>query len=142
MVVFAIMGSIREGLQLKSNRIILLHSKIFCNLSINKSSCFEVHFEAHPKITEKFNEDHLRCAISEIIIGPKDNSDEVLLVIQKLREQLEQSSTEIFPFFEACSRKVHETRRLFRIYNIYHDFYYINIQYTSINVTSVIITPL
>ena len=70
----------------------------------------KVRFEAHPKITEKFNEDHLRCAISEIIIGPKDNSDEVLLVIQKLRKQLEQSSTEIFPFFEACSRKVHKTR--------------------------------
>jgi len=53
------------------------------------------------------------------MIGPKDNSDNVLLVIQKLREQLEQSSTEIFPFFEACSRKVHETGRvgfLFRIY--------------------------
>ena len=74
---------------------------------LNYDNYIEVGFEAHPKITEKFNEDHLRCAISEIMIGPKDNSDYVLVVIQKLRMQLEQSSTEIIPFFEACSRKVH-----------------------------------
>ena len=88
------------------------------------SLCIEVLFEAHPRITEKFNEDHLRCAISEIMIGPKDNSDDVLLVIQKLREQLEQSATEIFPFFEACSRKVHETIRVHHFEFIKDDLCY------------------
>ena len=70
---------------------------------------FEVTVQAHPKISDRFNEEHLRCAISEIMIGPKKHPDDVLLVIEKLREQLERSSTEIFPFFEACSRKVHPT---------------------------------
>ena len=72
---------------------------------------FEVTVQAHSKISERFNEEHLRCAVSEIIIGPKNHSNDVLLVIQKLRRQLERSSTEIFPFFEACSRKAHQIGR-------------------------------
>ena len=73
---------------------------------------FEVLVLAHQEISKRFNEEHLRCGISEIMLGPKNQSDDVFQVIRKLREQLERSSTEIFPFFEACSRKVHKTDHL------------------------------
>ena len=56
-----------------------------------------------------FNEADYKCAVSEIMTGTKKGS---FSVVQKLREQLERSSTEIFPFFAACSRKVHKTNQL------------------------------
>ena len=62
-----------------------------------------------------FNEADYKCAVSEIMTGTKQGC---LSVIQKLRDQLERSSTEIFPFFEACSRKVHKTNQLGCMYKI------------------------
>ena len=56
-----------------------------------------------------FNEADFKCAVSEIMIQAKKES---FPVFQKLRDQLQRSSTEIFPFFEACLRKVHKTRQL------------------------------
>ena len=72
---------------------------------------FSSLFQAHSKISEMFNEAHFKCVISEIMTGAKTGSNGSFSVVQKLRQQLERSSTEIFPFFEACSRKVHKTRR-------------------------------
>ena len=56
-----------------------------------------------------FNQADFKCAVSEIMIGATKGSDGSFPVVQKLRKQLERSSTEIFPFFEACSREVHKT---------------------------------
>ena len=76
-------------------------------------------FQAHSKISEMFNEADFKCVVSEIMTGAKGGSDGSFPVVQKLREQLERSCTEIFPFFEACARKVHQTHRLdSRIYFI------------------------
>ena len=61
-------------------------------------------FSAHSKIIATFNEDDFKCAVSEIMIGAKKEN---FPVVEKLRDQLKRSLTEIFPFFEACSRKVH-----------------------------------
>jgi len=52
-----------------------------------------------------FNEADFKCAVLEIMTGAKKGTDGEFPVLQKLRDQLERSSTEIFPFFEACSRK-------------------------------------
>ena len=68
-------------------------------------------FQGHPKIRELFDEADFKCAVLEIITEPKKGSGGGFSVVERLREQLQQSSTEIFPFFEACSRKVHKTRR-------------------------------
>ena len=62
-------------------------------------------FQAHSKISELFNEADYKCAVLEIMMGAKKGSDSDFPVLQKLRTQLERSSTEIFPFFEACARK-------------------------------------
>ena len=51
-----------------------------------------------------FNEADFKCAVLEIMTGAKKGPDGEFPVLQKLRDQLERSSTEIFPFFEACSR--------------------------------------
>ena len=59
-----------------------------------------------------FNEADFKCVVSEIMTGAKRESGGSFPVVQKLREQLERSSTEIFPFFEACSRIVHITHCL------------------------------
>ena len=56
-------------------------------------------FPDHPKIVALFNEDIFKCAVSEIIIPPNNNSD-VFPLVQKLREQLERSSTDLLSFFE------------------------------------------
>ena len=56
-----------------------------------------------------FNETDFKSAVSEIMIGSRKGTDGCFPVVQKLRDQLERSSTEIFPFFEACARKVHKT---------------------------------
>ena len=61
-------------------------------------------FSVHSKIIEMFDETEFKCAVSEIMIGAEKES---LPVVEKLRDKLKRSSTEIFPFFEACSRKVH-----------------------------------
>ena len=66
-------------------------------------------FPDHPKIVALFNEDIFKCAVSEIIIPPNNNSD-VFPLVQKLREQLERSSTDLLSFFEACTRKIYKTR--------------------------------
>ena len=67
-------------------------------------------FQGHPKIRELFDEADFKCAVLEIITEPKKGSGGGFSLVERLREQLGQSSTEIFPFFEACSRKVHKTR--------------------------------
>ena len=64
-------------------------------------------FPEHSKICALFNEDIFKCAVTEIIIGPKNNSD-VFPLVHKLREQLERSSTELLSFLEACTRKIHK----------------------------------
>ena len=66
-------------------------------------------FPEHTKIFALFNEDIFKCAVSEIIIGPKNNPD-VFPLVKKLREQLDRSSTELLSFFEACTRKIYKTR--------------------------------
>ena len=53
-----------------------------------------------------FNENDFNFVVSEIMTGAKMGSDGSFSVVQKLREQLERSSTEIFPFFEACSSEI------------------------------------
>ena len=65
-------------------------------------------FQEHSQISKLFDMDDLKCAVSEIMIGAKSGSNFDFPVVQKLRDQLERSSTEIFPFFEACSRKAHK----------------------------------
>ena len=65
-------------------------------------------FQAHSKINELFNEADFNCAVSVIMTGVSDGR---FPVVQKLREQLKWSETELFSFFEACSRKAHKTRR-------------------------------
>ena len=70
---------------------------------------FSSLFQAHPKISELFDEADFKSAVVEIMTGAKCESVGGFPVAEKLREQLERSSTEIFPFFEACSRKVHTT---------------------------------
>ena len=67
---------------------------------------FSSLFQAHSKISEMFNEVHFKCVVSDIITGAIKESDVCFPFVQKLRERLERSSTEIFPFFEACSRIV------------------------------------
>ena len=69
-------------------------------------------FQAHPKISELFDEADFKSAVLEIMTGAKCESVGDFAVVEKLREQHERSSTEIFPFFEACSRKVHTAGRL------------------------------
>ena len=63
-------------------------------------------FPDHPKIVALFNEDIFKCAVSEIIIPPNNNS--VFPLVQKMREQLERSSTDLLSFFEACTRKIYK----------------------------------
>ena len=53
-----------------------------------------------------FNEADFNFVVSEIMTGAKMESDGSFSVVHKLREQLERSSTEIFPFFEACSSEI------------------------------------
>ena len=53
-----------------------------------------------------FNETHFKYVVSDIVTGAIKESHASFSFVQKLRERLEQSSTEIFPFFEACSRRV------------------------------------
>ena len=65
-------------------------------------------FQAHSKISELFNEADFNCAVSVIMTGASDGR---FPVVQKLREQLKRSATEIFEFFEVCSRKTHKTLR-------------------------------
>jgi hypothetical protein len=62
---------------------------------------------AHSKISKLFYEPDLKCAVFEIMSGVKNGSVGDFPVVQKLREKLARSPTEIFPFFEACLRKVH-----------------------------------
>ena len=67
--------------------------------------------KAHPKIQELFNKDDYKCAVYEIMVGQTkqiNESDDVALVIQQLRDQLERSSTELFPFFETCEKEVQD----------------------------------
>ena len=61
-------------------------------------------FKAQSKISELFDEADFKSAVSEIMVRTKNGSSDDFPVVRKLREQLERSSTEIFPFFEACSR--------------------------------------
>ena len=61
-------------------------------------------FKAQSKISELFDETDFKSAVSEIMVRTKNGSNDDSPVVQKLREQLERSSTEIFPFFEACLR--------------------------------------
>ena len=75
-------------------------------------------FPAHPKISELFDEADFKSAVLEIMTGTKGGSVGDFPVVEKLREQLERSSTEIFPFFEACSRKVHKTRRIRHVHKL------------------------
>ena len=65
----------------------------------------------HSKISQLINEDIFKCAVSEIIIGPKNSSD-VFPVVIKLREQLERTSTGILSFLEECTRNIHEKLHL------------------------------
>ena len=71
--------------------------------------CFSCPFQAHPKIRELFDEADFERAVLEIMTGTKCGLVGDFPVVEKLREQLERSSTEIFPFFGTCSRKVHKT---------------------------------
>ena len=74
--------------------------------TINYIIVFASLFQAHSKISEMFNETHFKCVVSDIITGAIKESHASFPFVQKLRERLERSSTEIFPFFEACSRRV------------------------------------
>ena len=65
-------------------------------------------FLAHSQIIETFKEADFKCAVSEIMIGAKKEN---FPVVEKLRDQLKRSLTEIFSFFEACSRNVHLTHQ-------------------------------
>ena len=59
-------------------------------------------FSEHSKIIGTFTEANFKCAVSEIMVGAKK---EIFSVVEKLRDQIKRSLTEIFPFFEACLRK-------------------------------------
>ena len=67
---------------------------------------FQVFYQEHPEIIKMFNEADFNCVVSEIITGAKRGPDGSCSVVRNLREQLERSSTEIFPFFEACASEI------------------------------------
>ena len=69
-----------------------------------------------------FDEADFKSAILEIMTGTKGGSVGDFPVVDKLREQLDRNCasnlTEIFSFFEACSRKVHKTRRIRQVHKL------------------------
>ena len=90
LVIFALMGAFRNRL----NRVLSAWRSLIGHMiwSISYDSyhmdhtvwyiLYQVFFPDHPKIVALFNEDIFKCAVSEIIIPPNNNSD-VFPLVQK-----------------------------------------------------------
>ena len=73
--------------------------------------------DSHGKaFIELVNEDDYNYAVSKIIVGPEKSRDEclkedILELVQKIQEKLEDSPTEILPFIKSCTRNAVFIRR-------------------------------